>query len=73
MRIYKIERKKCGYDEYDAHIIVASDENQVRRLAINKKADESSMEWRLAKVTLVSDYTGEKVRPFILLSSFNAG
>lgn len=81
MNIYKITRTdRWGYDEYDTHIIIADNTEEVVKLANSKEhhtydgvlegknwSDESI-------ITLEGTYTniGDNT-PFILLSSFNAG
>lgn len=76
MKIFLIKNNDfvCfDYDAYSGHVIVASNENDVRELAKKCSADEGRDVWEKATVTEEGIYTGTKTEPFILLSDFNAG
>ena len=73
MKIYLIERADWDYDEYDSHVIVANNETEVRDIATKKEYSDIKKEWGLAQVSIVCNYDGELTKPFILLSSYNAG
>ena len=76
MNIYLISydlRDKFKYDVYYGHVIIAKNEEDVRKLAKHIHADEGERIWETAEVKNVGSYTGNDVSPFILLSSFNAG
>ena len=73
MKIFNIGHDEGGWDTYDAFVIVANNEEEVRLIAANKGADEGKNVWGFADVKTEGDYTGGKSEPFILLASFNAG
>jgi hypothetical protein len=74
MNIYLIERDAFDFliCEYNAHVIVANDEVEVRKVA--KRTDSNKeTDWDKAKITLQGIYTGERKNPFIILSDFDNG
>lgn len=73
MNIYKIHISWQGYDTYDGHIIVANVKKEVIKLAQSINADEGEYIWNNASVKKIGKYNGRNKKPFILLSSFNAG
>ena len=75
MNIYSLNIDCVGYDTYDAHVVVANNEQEARRLASEgKKFCEGARVWlESAAVTLEGTYTGTEVKPHIICSSFNAG
>jgi len=70
---YLIQIKQQGFDTYDAHIVYADSEAEVRELAANRSADEGPEIWRSseASVTRLDDMNLMGSR--YILSSFNAG
>lgn len=73
MKIYKIDHKEFNYDAYMGHVIIANTEDEVRKLAQDKFADEGKDVWVVANIECHGQYTGKETTPFILLSDFNAG
>lgn len=74
MKIYKITcGNYIGYDFYDSHIIVANNKYEVIELAKLQSADEGEEVWDSGKIECIGPYEGLQEKPFILLSSFNAG
>ena len=83
MNIYLIESiHAVDYDSFDSFCIIANSEEEVRKIAQENGADEIGWEeyakeyWTdplKTEVQLVGNYVGEKIEPFILISSFNAG
>ena len=75
MKIYSIAIEHQGYDTYDAHIIVANNEREVIQLAQESPGDEGKRIWEeKALIRVEGDFTGnQNQKPFIMLSSFNAG
>jgi len=80
MKIYKLElteelmeRYHCSCDFCDAFVVVAKNGTEARRLAKNKHEDEGADVWDDADLTELGTYTGTETRPFVVLSSFNAG
>lgn len=76
MNIYSIswqQDEEDGHEVYDAHIIVADNEQQVVNLAKFICAEECANVWELANVKLEGIYTGSVINPFILLSSYISG
>lgn len=74
MKIYSIGIEHQGYDTYDAHIIVANNEQEVIEMAQEISADEGGRIWKEgSRIKIEGNYTGQKEEPFFLLSSFNAG
>ena len=74
MNIYLIEREYHIYmsGAYNAHVIAANDEAEVRKIA-KKTYPDKETDWDKAKVTLQGIYTGEHKNPFIILSDFDNG
>ena len=73
MKIIKIEIPFQGYDTYDVHIIACDDSEEAIRLAQLKANDYGMGIWSQAKMEVLGEYTGKEKKPFIILSSFNAG
>lgn len=75
LKLFIIEEKNeagFGYDSYDSHVIIANNEDEVRKLASIRHGDEGANAWLDLKLTEVSEIkiSGESR---IILSSFNAG
>ena len=73
MNIYLIENTISYYDSYDSHVIIANNNDEVRMFAKKYAAGEGEKNWEKANIKKIGHYTGEKKKPFVLLSSFNAG
>lgn len=73
MKIYLIKIEKYDYDCYSAFVIVAYNEEEVRTIAKQSCGQEGEYVWEDAPITIQGDYTGLKILPFCLLSSFHAG
>lgn len=73
MRIYLISIGVKDWDCYDSHIIIANTKSEVRKFAIDKFADEGKEIWETANIEILGKYKGSNNKPFIALSSFNAG
>lgn len=43
MKIFLLERKECGWDEYDAKVIVAKNEQRAREIANQNVGDEGQV------------------------------
>ena len=69
MKIFLIKHNKYNLDMNLAHVIVANTISEVRALAANKAADEGELVWkRSAKVQEIGEYTGNEIKPFILMT-----
>lgn len=77
MKIYliKLPPNKWGYDWYDAHVVVANSEKEVRELVKVDAGNEGTAIWddNLTAVTEEGQYAGKQKTPFILLSSYIGG
>jgi len=76
MKIYLIKydnEHNFVYDSFDGHVIVANSISEVRMIAKDTIGAENKKIWNNAVVTVTGNYTGTKIKPFILLSSFNEG
>jgi len=71
--IYRIG--DAGYDEYGGHVICARTENDARRLASDRAADEGSDVWLDNSVPCVKIGIADPKTPrhAIILSDFHAG
>ena len=71
MKIWLLDRiGPCGYDEYDAKVILAPSEQRARELANTNTADEGRI-WDDPKETRCVEVIPNNEE--ILLESFNAG
>jgi len=87
--IYLLDLKKCGYDEYDAWVVIADDEEEVKRLCNIRKEKELEKnkekrergEWLYREDNQYEDNidsikligTTEEIESKIVLGSYNAG
>jgi len=72
MPLYLVKRYDFDYDEYEAHLIRASNERLARKIAAAKNHREDSDEWLndlKSSCELISTDGANEV----ILSSFNAG
>lgn len=65
MKLYKLTRTPCDYDEYDSFVIWANSKEEATKLAVDR-AGYYAYECVVMEVT-------EPERPKILLASFIAG
>ena len=73
MKIWTIEHEEPYYDSFCGHVVVANSEDEVKQLAKKKAADEGEDIWNDAEIKECGKYTGNKTKPFILMSDFWAG
>lgn len=76
MKIYLIKNEghtRKSWDENAGHVIAANTEEEVRDIAKIAARGEGPEVWDAATVTMVGEYTGTKVEPFIILTDFHAG
>ena len=64
MKVYHVWVDKCGYDEYDACVVVAQNEDNARAMA-----RDNFYEWQGEICVEEVDLTDE----YVVLWSFNAG
>lgn len=73
MNLYLLKRHKFDYDEYDAHLVRASCEQQARVIAAKAVSrHEDRNEWLDAAKSTCVCVTPEGIEE-VILSSFNAG
>jgi len=76
MKIYKIERDSYDYDEYIGFVIVANNRKETKELAIKVGLDGNHEQdvdmWAAAKIKLISEYTGKRIKSFVIMESFNS-
>jgi hypothetical protein len=72
MKLWMITHPDYSYDEYDVFIVWAKDENDARRRAGAKSADEGVECW-LDPAQSTCEELLDKGKPGIVLGSFNAG
>lgn len=51
MKIYLLERKECGWDEYDAKVVIAKNEQRAREIANENVGDEGKLWTDTSQVT----------------------
>lgn len=75
MNIYEISRNsyrdRVGWDAYSTHIIAAFTEDEARKLASEKAADEGKEVWLnpiKTSIEPIGIYTGKETTPFIICS-----
>ena len=73
MKIYRIHHNEYSYDVYMGHVIVATNEDEVRFLAKSEAGDEGAEIWETAEIEMFGGYSGGEKNPFITLSDFRAG
>lgn len=73
MKLYLLRRRDYDYDEFDAHLVRASCEQQARAIAAKAVSrHEERNEWLDADKSTCECVTAEGVEE-VILSSFNAG
>lgn len=71
MNIYHLSSMKTvGYDMYDSEVVVAN--NQKEAVEVANTIGETG-QWHKDCLSKGGKYTGDCTKPFILISSFNAG
>lgn len=74
--IYKITRAdhNIGYDEYEAHVVVATNESFAKAICVDNVADESPDVWYAANIECIGEaYDEPSNGGAMVLSSFKAG
>ena len=70
--IQRIDKDSVSYDEYDAFVIRAETEQEVRHIASGKHGDEGGHVWEDSAITSVTELLVEGEAE-VILASFNAG
>ena len=70
MNLYILDRNCFGYDEYDAHLIAALDEDHAKTFIVY--ADEGLSGWDNCSIQLIGEAADDQ-EAGIIMSSFNAG
>lgn len=70
MKIYLLERKECGYDEYGAKVIVAKNEARAREMANEQVGDEGKI-W--TDETQVTCTIVDLKKEMVVSAEFHAG
>jgi hypothetical protein len=70
VKIYLLERKECGYDEYGAKVIIAKDEARARELANEQVGDEGQVWTDASQVTCTIVDTKKEM---VVSAEFHAG
>lgn len=74
MKIWLIRRMgDIGYDEFDAKVVAANDEEGARRIASIRTGDEGATEWLDPKRSMVTEVRTDEDHEVVILESFCAG
>ena len=67
----EVERKEIDYDEYDGFVIIADTAKEARKMCLT--GDEGKYRWLRPKRSSVRKIGETKLKPQVVLASFNAG
>jgi len=70
VKIYLLERKECGYDEYGLKVVIAKNEARAREMANEQVGDEGQIWTDASQVTCTIVDTKKEM---VVAAEFHAG